>query len=144
MNSIVYTGSITKHHEWALDYLKGYDVFFIHDNKNYRNAISDADICLSIVPHYHIGNTECIIPIKLFDYIEQRKKILHFVPDMYGESYNFFSQYLSTDGVFTMGDQQSAVDEFIKNGTTDYSRYNNEFHIDTQYEKLKSLIESMT
>jgi hypothetical protein len=43
-----------------------------------------------------------------------------------------------------MGDQQSAVDEFIKNGMTDYSRYNNEFHIDTQYEKLKSLIELTT
>ncbi len=133
MIKIVYTGTITKYHQWALPFLDKYDVEFVIGRKDYKEIISKADICVSIVP-------ECsyeIIPIKVYDYIEQRKKILHFTPDW---GYSLFP--IRTCIVYRF-DPQSKVDDFILNGETDYSQYDNDFSIDRQYAKLKAVLDNL-
>lgn len=135
MNKIIYTGTITEYHQWALWYLRCYDVEFINGSESYKEDIRRADICLSIIPDHKTAHL--IIPAKLYDYIGMRKKILHFTPG-HGLSVEMLS--FNPGGVIFKGNHQSKVDDFIFRGVTDYSKYNNEFSIDQQYAKLKALI----
>ncbi len=139
MSRIIYTGKMTRYHEWALPYLEGYDVEFISGREDYKEEIRKADICVSIVPDHR--SHYLIIPAKLYDYIEQRKKILHFAP---GPGLSTGIRFLMLrDGIILKGDPQERVDNFILHGYTDYTHYKNQYGLERQYRILKNVIDGL-
>lgn len=136
MTKIVYTGTLSKWHDWALNKLKGHKIELVTNNPNYEDRIKQADICLSIMPEGI--NTHILVNTKIFDYIKHRKPIMHFTPYWNDEGAAIIND-LGAGKVFTPDSTTTSINDFIRNPRASY-KYNNEYHIDTAVNKLMNIL----